>query len=750
MASEPTRIPIRQIVKDITNVTGDTLLVVDDGFAMGRAKASDAVDKRAATVADTKIAALALGTASKSNTEDFATPAQGSKADSAIQPADLAPVAAKANSAVQTLAAGVGITIDATDPNNPIVINDGDGSGDMLKANNLSDVTSVSAALTNLGIGPSSGDKFKALVANADGSAPEYISPGYINCAQLGAIPSMGVKDAEMAAAISVAASLNEGLLIPAGTYHFTKEVDFSPLLSGAGKVELGGDVVFNFTGAANVADFPNGAHVFLDAGPLVAIPGLANSPVQGDGSVNILPGHGLVKGDRFCIWNPTDGSFNAARPVYRAGEFCKVASTSGDFTVKLFGSLYAGYTAGTVNVYKHPNKKIEIAGGTITIIESEALALADVAGFRAERIVDSDLSAFRPTNSGYAGIALIQCVDLFGTGYKTAQNRLSGNSYGLVYANCQGLDLEGEFGGGRHGATGGGIDGPGSVPCRGNRIRGKIYNAPDSTVPAADWHGNCELNVYDGVLDGGLSCGGDKNSAAGSTIIGKNNQNGNAIMFAECLGTDFDLSNTKISTRIATPTNYAVVDIGSNNVNAVNANTVRGGIINLDGAEFDCPLVDRLIVMRNRGCVTTEETGLSLRGARYKKGVAGGPIAVFMDALSGKTLDRLDLHDFANDAGGTYAVTVGKIRGWRAHGSTTLTPSTSSNSVQVTSGGLNAPKPPRVQATPPDSIIGGKRSIVYGSATSSIMTIGAASCDAANFTVSTPVSVAWTAVVDE
>lgn len=59
-----------------------------------------------------------LGTAAEANTTDFATAAQGAKADSALQ----------------SVVAGSGISVNVTDPQNPIITATGSGTGDMLAA----------------------------------------------------------------------------------------------------------------------------------------------------------------------------------------------------------------------------------------------------------------------------------------------------------------------------------------------------------------------------------------------------------------------------------------------------------------------------------------------------------------------------------------------------------------------------------------------------------------------------------------
>ncbi|MGN7962192.1 gp53-like domain-containing protein [Brucella sp. 22210] len=90
-------IPIRDIPTTISSPTGSDFLVIDNGVSMGKASLNSVVDARAPTLITNAINALGLGTASQQNVEAFATAAQGTKADSAVQPAI-------------TIAAGTGLT----------------------------------------------------------------------------------------------------------------------------------------------------------------------------------------------------------------------------------------------------------------------------------------------------------------------------------------------------------------------------------------------------------------------------------------------------------------------------------------------------------------------------------------------------------------------------------------------------------------------------------------------------------------
>ena len=65
---------------------------------------------------------------------------------------------ALASSAVQSIVGGVSTSVDATDPIHPIINFTGTGTGDLLAANNLSDVANAAAALGNLGGQPLDAD----------------------------------------------------------------------------------------------------------------------------------------------------------------------------------------------------------------------------------------------------------------------------------------------------------------------------------------------------------------------------------------------------------------------------------------------------------------------------------------------------------------------------------------------------------------------------------------------------------------
>ena len=147
-------IPIRDVPGEAVQPSGDELILIDNGIQMQKATINDAVEPKATEIADQKIADLNLGTAAQANVEDFATAAQGRLADSAVQPtreiiagdgltgggalsedrtislnSDSIASLAKADTAVQSVVAGANVTVDATDPQNPIISASGSAVG---------------------------------------------------------------------------------------------------------------------------------------------------------------------------------------------------------------------------------------------------------------------------------------------------------------------------------------------------------------------------------------------------------------------------------------------------------------------------------------------------------------------------------------------------------------------------------------------------------------------------------------------
>jgi len=154
---------------------GQPVAIGQDAAGTGSVKASrlpdlynqTEVDSQATNITDEQIAALGLGTASKSAVGDFATAAQGTKADDSLQKASNLSDLASASTARTNLVLGTAaqaattdfataaqgtLANSATQPGDNVstLAND---SGFITSANNLSDIAAAGTARTNLGLG---------------------------------------------------------------------------------------------------------------------------------------------------------------------------------------------------------------------------------------------------------------------------------------------------------------------------------------------------------------------------------------------------------------------------------------------------------------------------------------------------------------------------------------------------------------------------------------------------------------------
>lgn len=159
--------------------------ITDAGSAAAQDATAFATAAQGAT-ADTAVQPGELGTAATTDATAYATAAQGTKADSATQPADLADVATSGaygdlagkptipSGVVESVVAGTNVTIDDTDPANPIVNASGGGGGAvdsvngetgavLLDADDISDAATAKRFTT-----PAEISKLAAIAAGAD------------------------------------------------------------------------------------------------------------------------------------------------------------------------------------------------------------------------------------------------------------------------------------------------------------------------------------------------------------------------------------------------------------------------------------------------------------------------------------------------------------------------------------------------------------------------------------------------------
>lgn len=587
---------------------------------------------------------------------------------------------------------------------------------------------------------------------SADG-AWWVIAEAVIDARMLGVVVGSNA-DATMAAAIATASALKAPLLIPAGIFIFTEEVNFSALIGG--KIVLSGQVVFDFTNATSAPNFPDQAHVYVGGAPLYPLQDLTVDVIQGDSMLRFYSAsHGVQVDDRFCIYSSV--LWNGARPAYTSGEWLQALSVYGT-DVTLHAGTYAAYAKGAIDLYKHPNKPITIEGGTLTIRESVANGFDGIAGFRADRIVDSDFSAIRPTNSLYAGLMLNQCIGIYGDGYKVCQRDVaSGNAYGVVFSNCQDCLIEGVFEGGRHAIAIGGLTGVGAVVNRNIYTIGTHRNSSDAGPGIGAWnsHGNSEFCGASGTFDGGITAGGDHMRFRGR-IRTWAVQRGWAIFVVENLGFNFDFESMEIvGTGDPSALWYTgVVDFCSQSSSGMNAYTTRGGRINLNNVKFECPNASILFSIGNNGYTTAEKVILTMEGASWRSSTVANPVVIATQKKAQtRCLDELYLHGFINDAGGGYSMDSDPlVAGWRSAGQLSLSTSTSvTYAVGTAIFTTRAPKAPHVISFFPEGVVGGVACDAFqGGSTTQGLTLGLKTSAGANFAAATSAIVKYLAALDE
>lgn len=279
--------------------------------------------------------------------------------------------------------------------------------------------------------------------------------------------------------------------------------------------------------------------------GSLTALPALASAVSQHSRTVTFATTPDLSPGDVFVLASTVDGSFNAARTYYRAGEFCRVASVSGT-TVTLTAPTYASYvTGGTVVPRKLVPIRTGISGMTIRGTTGQTVIRVDLGS----ELVFRDLSL---SGSNQSHLTLSRCynVQLGDVSAFDAQPATApGLNYGVCLLNCQririsGVDLETR----RHGLTVGGDSAIASVPSRDIIVTdSRISGMSDvAGVCGCNLHGNCEDIHLTGVsMPAGFNPGGDmvtvRNCEIGSAAWG------GCIGAMEMLGTSMTFENNVI-----------------------------------------------------------------------------------------------------------------------------------------------------------------------------------------------------------
>ena len=400
----------------------------------------------------------------------------------------------------------------------------------------------------------------------------------------------------------AIQAALNSGaktVFTPAGTYKITGQLTVPATVSLIGE----GRNVTTFTAAGvTSATFPDTAVIYKAGTAPTALPNLSASPTKASQTLSFSSAHGLTVGDVVLIYNPTDGSFSAARTTYRAGEYCTVGRVVSSTEVELENGLYSAYTNSAVSLYKCGAYCSGALRGFTAIAPGPGAngisrAIAIDFGHKLEL---EDLGA---RNSDNASMSISKCYKVTARSldcHQWSESPGFGTQYGLSIGNSQELDITGSFVGWRHGiAYGGGSDY--SIPCRAGVVHDFVAKNNSGSLAAADWHGNCEWCVYENgfVYDGGLNIAGNNNRITGIKAYGSDMM---LIFGREILGCNHVVENVECYTG-RNDTSRSIINIGGNEIPMDATITQFGGQFIFRNIFIDAPNnTTSAINIRNRG----------------------------------------------------------------------------------------------------------------------------------------------------
>lgn len=332
-------------------------------------------------------------------------------------------------------------------------------------------------------------------------------------------------------------------------------------------------------------------------SGTLPNIENLSANAVKGELTVTFASAPSLSVNDIFAIFNPANFSFSGFSSGYRAGEFCKVASISGN-TVTLAAPLYDSYNFGDVQVKRLSPSKIEIDG--LKILGDESACLIEIRQCRDVVLKNIDIisstSCCIDVQRSYN--TNISNVNIFNEGVSTLD--------GIQINNCQDVNVTScNIHSKRHAVAFTGISSSTSIPTR-NAI---VLDSTLTCNTAVDVYamligGNCEdCQAINCKITGGVTWQGKNNGYINCNIT--NNAEGTCLLAAQIIGGEHYLKGCTIKTIIdPIASNQAIIDVGGDS-SAIDVNTVEDCFFEIS----DCKVVATnmtasatLASMTNRG----------------------------------------------------------------------------------------------------------------------------------------------------
>lgn len=555
-----------------------------------------------------------------------------------------------------------------------------------------------------------------------------------VDAKQFGAVGN-GVAD-DTAALRALAAAPAGRKRIPSGTYKVNLSagsIEFQP----GDLVEGDGDTTI-IDASGNVTS----TNVLSVRGTMSALPNLSATATKGSVQITFASAPNVAPGDVILIYNPADYSWSTWRPMYCAGEYCRVHSVSGN-TVKLMAPLWDSYVNTSVSVYKMNGASTKFRDFRIKQAPTQNAGL--FMEYIDRPIVDNVLA----NGSTYCGIEIARSVDIDIRGGGFQASTPTDDEYGVCISNCHGGRVDGTFYGGRHAvAVGGGVT-LGSVSVRDITFTCPIMgnNAP---IGAQDLHGNSEgCTFIGGTFSNGGILAGANHKFIGCTFKGNLNS-GVALYGGEIVGGNFIFDSCVFET-YANPNvgGYGILDFSQFSVN-----TTRS--VNLFFT--DCFITSAVSVGFAVNLVltgTAQEVNCFFNGVRF--GVPGATSFYRLKKTTGtgnfgyitlRDIDNFPAVPFVSNGGG---YTVYRYRMPEQYGSVTV-PSTTSSSISDIAITFPSAYPiaPTIFVSGTSSIVGGKRVISTGyseSTTGAVARISTA--DGTSFASVENAPVRWRAILD-
>lgn len=459
-------------------------------------------------------------------------------------------------------------------------------------------------------------NNFDILVPTGGDGSTGWVRQDEVNVKDFGAIGDGTTDDTT---AIQNALNIGKMVFVPRGNYKV-----LLPLTSTGASIKGEEGSVIDGANASFVGD---GVIKFTGAG-LTQIADLNANVAKGDISIVFATSITLVAGDIFIIANPTDSSWSGFRTTYKAGEYCEVASVSGN-TVALKSPLYDSYVVANVDVFKQDS-----ISPTVRDIEINGKVSDNV--IRLDFCRDAIIKNVKSNHENNAILSEVNCYQTMIQNPSWNNYGDGGDDYGWVVSRSQHSKLiGGNIYGRRHAVTMGGGTGQGVVPVRDIRIIGTtLKNDFAAGVHNADFHGHSEDCSFNNcTIYGGATWQGKDNGYNDCTIYYK--KEGVVILAAEILGGLHYAHGCRLISYLD-PSDFArgIVDVGGNSL-PISVNTVEDVTISLKGTTVNganMSSITSVLVVRNRG--TTKKINVMLDDMTNNLDNFGQ--FLFMDAISG------------------------------------------------------------------------------------------------------------------